>query len=431
MLMRNLMRPLPAISLLLATLALGAQAGAERSTLSLDGRWEIADGLEAERAPLEFTHHAPVPGLANLAKPGFEKVDAFYSREQLANRIRAKLAPDEWLTNYWKGKVDQDRNYFWYQKTFRAPAKRAVALLKINKAQFGTAVWLNGQKLGEYAGCFTASYFTWRTAIHWGAENTLLIRIGAHPAVLPDTFPTGSDFEKIKWTPGIYDSVSVIFCDNPLIESDPGGATNRHFGDHGANQAEELAASAAVRHRLRTRSRPGKVRQARRPRARRKSISLQPRGRNASSPRPSGFPNARLWSPEDPFLYVRGIGHRRATTCKTRFGMREFQFDGATRRAYLNGKVYYLRGSNITLHRFFEDPLCRTCPGTKPGCESSWANCQENALELFPVLHRPGAGPLVGDLRRSGLADPERVLRLDRRPRLVQGLLPRRTMPTK
>ena len=28
----------------------------------------------------------------------------------------------EWLTNYWKGKVDQDRNYFWYRKTFRAPA---------------------------------------------------------------------------------------------------------------------------------------------------------------------------------------------------------------------------------------------------------------------------------------------------------------------
>ncbi len=85
----------------------------------------------------------------------FPDVDAFYSREHLANRIRAKLAPEEWLTNYWNGKVDQDRNYFWYQKTFpRHRSKRAVALLKINKAQFGTAVWLNGQKIGEYAGCF-------------------------------------------------------------------------------------------------------------------------------------------------------------------------------------------------------------------------------------------------------------------------------------
>jgi hypothetical protein len=42
--------------------------------------------------------------------------------------------------------------------------------------------------------------------------------------------------------------------------------------------------------------------------------------------------------------------------------MREFRFDAATRRAYLNGRLYYLRGSNITLHRFFEDPLCRNLP---------------------------------------------------------------------
>jgi hypothetical protein len=36
--------------------------------------------------------------------------------------------------------------------------------------------------------------------------------------------------------------------------------------------------------------------------------------------------------------------------------MREFRFDTATQRAYLNGRPYFLRGSNITLHRFFEDP---------------------------------------------------------------------------
>ncbi len=42
--------------------------------------------------------------------------------------------------------------------------------------------------------------------------------------------------------------------------------------------------------------------------------------------------------------------------------MREFRYDGATKRAYLNGKVYYIRGSNITLHRFFEDPLCGDLP---------------------------------------------------------------------
>jgi len=32
-------------------------------------------------------------------------------------------------------------------------------VLVVEKAQFGTAVWLNGQKLGEHLGCFTAGRF--------------------------------------------------------------------------------------------------------------------------------------------------------------------------------------------------------------------------------------------------------------------------------
>jgi hypothetical protein len=45
--------------------------------------------------------------------------------------------------------------------------------------------------------------------------------------------------------------------------------------------------------------------------------------------------------------------------------MREFRFDTATRRAYLNGRVYFLRGSNITLHRFLEDPQAGVLPWTE------------------------------------------------------------------
>ncbi|MFO1497303.1 MAG: hypothetical protein U1G07_02715 [Verrucomicrobiota bacterium] len=63
-------------------------------------------------------------------------------------------------------------------------------------------------------------------------------------------------------------------------------------------------------------------------------------------------PEPQLWSPEHPFLYV--VESRTAgDSVKTRFGMREFRFDGPSRRAQLNGRPYYLRGSNITLHRFF------------------------------------------------------------------------------
>ena len=72
-------------------------------------------------------------------------------------------------------------------------------------------------------------------------------------------------------------------------------------------------------------------------------------------------PNATLWSPDNPFLYVLETSTG-GDSCTTRFGMREFRFDTASRRAWLNGKVIYLRGASITLHRFFGDPQCDGLP---------------------------------------------------------------------
>src|ERR1019366_5182571 len=50
-------------------------------------------------------------------------------------------------------------------------------------------------------------------------ENVLVIRIGAHPAVVPTSVPTGIDGEKTHWTPGIYDLVSLRIADNPIVDS--------------------------------------------------------------------------------------------------------------------------------------------------------------------------------------------------------------------
>ena len=78
--------------------------------------------------------------------------------------------------------------------------------------------------------------------------------------------------------------------------------------------------------------------------------------------------NCRPWSPEDPFLYELETTTG-ADTLTTRFGMRSFQFDPKTKQPLLNGKPYYLRGTNICIYCFFEDPL----RGDKPGEEwSEW-----------------------------------------------------------
>ena len=90
---------------LLVSLLCATPVRADRTTVSLDGAWQVAEGQAADELPTAFPHTAPVPGLTNLATPPFPQVDAFFSREHLANRVRGKLVPDDWLTRYWQGKV--------------------------------------------------------------------------------------------------------------------------------------------------------------------------------------------------------------------------------------------------------------------------------------------------------------------------------------
>ena len=165
-----------------------------------------------------------------------------------------------------------------------------MAILKINKAQFGTAVWLNGKPIGEHLGCFTAGYFDLDAApCDWQGENELVVRIGAHPAVLPATAPAGTDNEKLKWTPGIYDSVSLILADNPVIES--------------VQVAPRLASSeilvADAPPQLRPADRSFTLTQTRggRPLGNAEDLRSQPAKRRRCA-RPSRIPSAKLWTPE-------------------------------------------------------------------------------------------------------------------------------------
>ncbi|HOQ45544.1 MAG TPA: glycoside hydrolase family 2 TIM barrel-domain containing protein [Bryobacteraceae bacterium] len=341
-----------------ATLAVfPAPAASGRVIVSLDGTWEVDESIGADDMPTAFRHRGPVPGLANLARPPFPDVDLFDSRESLRHPFVKRPATPEALAHP-VGIPRQKRNYFWYRTSFRVPERKQIAILKVNKAQFGTAVWLNGKKIGEHLGCFTAGYFDLTPAINWTGENRLVVRIGAHPAVLPVTVPAGTDLEKLKWTPGIYDSVSVLLSDNPVIRT---VQVAPRIG------SSEIVVQTVIRNygakpalfeliqRVRTWKEQQIVAESRMP-----VVSLDA-GEEKTWTQTIKIPGAVLWSPENPFLYQletnTGGDH-----VLTRFGMREFRFDSATKRAYLNGQVYFMRGSNITLHRFFEDPDCGDLP---------------------------------------------------------------------
>ena len=323
---------------------------AERSVVSLNGTWQIDESLMPDAMPQQFTHHVAVPGLINQSQPAFAGVDEFDSREQISNRIHEGKWPDKTLPEG-NGVRRQQRTHFWYRRSIMVGAPREVALLVVHKAQFGTGVWINGKKAGEHLGCFTAGRFNVTSAIRWNAENEIVIRVGADPAQLPPNVPAGTDFEKLKWTPGIYDDVELILADNPLIQyvqvaPDLGRSVARietmveNFGTKILDVTLKQSIAGA-------------------PTA---TDTFQIFG-NSQAIRSQEIPlaAAHLWTPNDPYLYTLTTTTTGDSTA-TRFGMREFRFDTATKRAWLNGKVFFFRGSNINLHRFFEDPNCGNLP---------------------------------------------------------------------
>ena len=307
---------------LLVTVASTAAAETRR-VVSLNGDWQIAEG-GMDAPPAKFAHRVPVPGLVDMARPAFAEV----------------------------GKKSPRRQAFWYRREFklREPVPD-VALLKVHKAQFGTKVWLNGRIVGEHLPCFTPAWLDVQNALRGtGQSNEIIIRVGADRDSMPQDMPTGWDFEKYLFTPGIYDSVELILTRAPYvvnIQTVPNLQANavRVVAEiAGGEKASEVAVRGEVFKRGASKSEGTQASS---------KIALGPKERKTvefSVP----IADCRLWSPDDPFLYELHVSTG-ADATRTRFGMRTFKFDPQSKRAILNGKPYYLRGSNVTIYRFFED----------------------------------------------------------------------------
>jgi hypothetical protein len=306
------------------------RALADRTVQSLDGQWEIGEG-SMSAAPALFEHRVSVPGLVDGARPPFAEV----------------------------GQKSARREAFWYRRAFKVKGEvPAVALLKVHKAAYGSRVFLNGVLLGEHLPSFTPGYFDARPALHGnGAMNELVIRVGASREALPSTVASGWDFEKVRYIPGLFDSVELILSGTPDI-------VRVQVAPEIASQAIRVQAvvrnaGPSIAAQLRF-----KVREARSGKpvgeANSEEFTLDSQGEQTVEVR-IPVRHCRLWSPEDPFLYELETSTG-ADTLRTRFGMREFRLDHETGRAMLNGRPYFLRGSNVTLYRFFEDPQCGDLP---------------------------------------------------------------------
>jgi hypothetical protein len=306
-------------------------AAGDRRVISLDGDWQIAEE-KLDHVPTVFDRTAPVPGLVDMASPSFVEPGP---------RVKDRSARQQ---------KDPRRNAFWYRRTFQLDGPvPEVATLKIGKAMFGTRVFLNGSAVGDHWPCFTPGLFDVRGTLKTG-KNELLVRVGADRDAVASRAQSGYDGEKSRYIPGIYDSVELILSGTPRIvrvQAVP-DIENKSVAIHAWVRHASVPAAATLHFTVREASSGRTVGEAD------CAIPAGGRGIEQQGQATIAVRHCRLWSPEDPFLYeleTRGTADR----LKTRFGMRSFRFDPATGRAMLNGRPYFMRGSNVTAYRFFED----------------------------------------------------------------------------
>ncbi len=309
--------PLP-LALFLVTIAPQAQIGPVRDYVNLNGTWEVGTGPLTASSATEYRSKVAVPGLVDLAQP----------------------------------KLSEDVKAYFYRRTFTLPDLRPVNRLRIRKAMYSKSVFVNGRAVGSHEGNFTRSEYDITPFLKPpGQANEIVVRLGRKED-LPKSALGGNDYEKTKYIPGIYDDVEIVRSDNPSvawIQVRPMPAEKK-VGVLALVRGKGATADG-LKIDVRLTDLSGKVLA---------KVSGPPVASQEPSKSESTFyveldgSSLQEWSPENPQLYrieVETPGDAEETT----FGQRSFDFPKPSGASTLNGKVYPLRGTNVCIHRFFED----------------------------------------------------------------------------
>jgi beta-galactosidase/beta-glucuronidase len=326
-----------------------------RTIFSLNGQWDF-EQTKTAFPPAKFTRKIPVPGLVHLATPRIEQYEKFFQRP-----TDTELVEQFNLMNR-----DYTPMYSWYKRKIKIDKALTgkQIFLTIKKSQYVTVVYVNGMFIGRSVECYTPIDLNITEAVRLGEENEILIQVGDR-AWLPSEAAGGTDKEKVHYLPGIWDDVYLsatgkIRIDKALFLPNLAKKTvtvktrllslyppQMLFGD-------PMQDSCRIEFTIKEKS-SGKTvaNQILKGTAHRDRLSYL----EATIPMESSV----SWTPDTPFLYsgeVKVYNRNELTDSYTlNFGMRDFSAKG--KFFTLNGEKFYLRGSNITLQRFFEDPDCR------------------------------------------------------------------------
>ncbi len=325
-----------------------------RTTISLNGTWQFDQTVTAF-PPTKYTRTIPVPGLVHLAEPKIEDYDKFFRRPD-----KVVIKDQHNLYN-----IDYTPRYSWYRKMVFIPKELEgkEGMITVKKSQYVTQVYINGTDLGTSVACYTPIEFPVTNTLKYGADNEILIKVGDR-VWLPAEAAGGTDKEKEHYLPGIWDDVMLSFTGKVrvnrllVLPSVAGKSVTvktqlRNLVPAqifvGDAMKDSVTLDVSIAEKL-----TGKVVAG-------KSVRVSTKRDNLTEVVTQiQIKDFTAWTPEKPFLYVARASIQNSNdlsdTYQKQFGMRDFNRKG--KFFYLNGEKYILRGTNITLQRFFEDPDC-------------------------------------------------------------------------
>jgi hypothetical protein len=322
--------------------------------MNLNGTWDF-EQTTTSVMPGSFSRKIPVPGLVHLATPKIEDYDKFFKRPDKVNAMEEHDVYN----------IDYTPRYSWYRKKLMISKdlKGLEAILTIKKSQYVTQVFVNGIDLGSFMECYTPIDVAITRALKYGEENEIVIKLGDR-YWLPAQAAGGTDKEKEHYLPGIWDDVNLSFTNKvhvnrvlllPSLKQEKLTAKIKLWDLNPAQRfyGEEMTDTVTLHIKI-----VEKISKKAVVNYEQKAVTIRDRNTDIIAEIP--LTQIQAWSPEHPFLYTAEISvdYKGELSDKVdkNFGMRDFERRG--KFFYLNGEKYYLRGSNITLQRFFEDPDC-------------------------------------------------------------------------
>ncbi|MCL4797726.1 MAG: hypothetical protein KJZ84_24390 [Bryobacteraceae bacterium] len=303
-------------------LAPGGQS-APRPSLDLNGAWQFQLDPNSQGEAARW-HEGGVPLASTIQVPGVWQAQGIGAASGI-------------LRSHYVGRA-------WYKREVSIPADWAgkTVLLHVGGVVRQAAVFVNGQKVGEHEGFSTPFTVDVTSAVRPGAGNWIAFLVenpGQDVTESPDMQAspqvTGM-FTYIGNWGGIHGKVHLEAAESSYIER--------------VAITPQLASSQAV-FRVHLRSRPGAASRAATVTVEagqaRASASLRLLAGDATETEILlPLPGARLWTPDDPFLYSATVRVQaeglELDQFSTRFGMREITTRGNV--LLLNGTPLYLRG---------------------------------------------------------------------------------------